>query len=248
MLSSPTVLSVLVSNSAVTGYTYATSGSTITISGAIPTAQNINQVELRIGNILNPVPAKYLDQFQGTIGIDNAIPFGDGIQLQPAAFDSCTVTFDTAYVNQTSTMVITLDPKNALDTTSSIFVDVPNHWTNDINTASVVPVTASMQCTNYSAGVSSSPTCAGNTVSYSVTVSNVLTITTSSTFAFGIKLLTSPPTLQPSDIITITSYSGTDSVDTCNARVSGLVPNPFTAIAVSSSESMIVNTDAGLKF
>lgn len=190
----------------------------------------------------------YLDQFQGTIGSDTAVPNGDGVQLQPATFDDCTVTFDTGYVNQTSTMVITLDPKNALDSTSSLFVDVPNRWTNDINTASTLPVAASMQCVNYSAGVSAAPTCAGNFLYYSITVSNVLTASTTSSFAFGIKQFTSPPTLQPSDVITITSYHGNDPVDTCDVRVSSLIPNPFSNLVVTSFESMTVNTDAGLKF
>lgn len=121
---------------------------------------------MSLGNVVNPVPAVNTGSFQGTIGIDVSLPDA-GVQLTPSSFDSCTVTFDTAYVNQTtSTMVITLDPKNALDSTSSIYVDLPMRWTQDIVTGSRLPITTTMICVNYSAGVAASPTCAGNNINY----------------------------------------------------------------------------------
>ena len=216
-----------------TGATCTPSGNTITISGAIPNDAFIDTVEVTLGNIVNPVPAVVTGSFQGTIGLDNSFP-GGNVQLTASTFDNCAVTFDTAYVNQTSTtMVITLDPKNALDSFSSILVDLPARWTNDIVAASRLPVTTTMICVNYSSSVVSSPTCAGNNVQYSVTVTNILAAPTTASFAFGIRQMSSPPTLQPSDAIIITSYSGIYEVDSCTVFASGLIPNTFTNVAMN---------------
>jgi len=239
----PSCTSLIISSVTVTGYTCTTSGRTITVSGAITSNLNIYDIELNVANIINPVPAVLTGAFTGTIGIDNAVPQGTtGIQLVAASFDSCTVTFDTAFVNQTSTLVVTLDPKNQLDAASTILVDLPRRWTNDILTTSQLPITTSMTCVNYSSSVISSPTCVGNNVAFSVTASNVLGSATTSSFAFGIRQLVSPPTLQPSDAIIITSYSGLNEVDTCTVYPSGLIANPFISLTITSVETMTVNT------
>lgn len=176
-----------------------------------------------------------------------SVPVGSGVQLLAAAFDSCSITFDTAIVNQTSTMVLTLDPKNSLSTSATILISTPRRWTNDILATSSLPVTASMSCVNYSTGVTATPTCAGNTVLYTITASNVLTATTTSSFSFGVRSFVSPPTLQPSDSFTITSYLGSYQVDTCTAFVSGLIANTFTSILITPLSTMTVNTNVGLR-
>lgn len=77
-----------------------------------------------------------------------------------------------------------------------------------------------------------------------MTASNVLTAQTSSTFSLGIRQVGSPPTLQPSDPITIISYSGSYQIDTCTVYVSNLLPNLFTSVAISAAptQTMTVNT------
>lgn len=248
MTPAPTCLSVIISSAAASSFTCTTTGNTVTISGAITTNQNINTVEVTLNNIINPVPAVFTGQFQGTVGADVAVPNGGGVQLSPASFDSCRITFDAAYVNQTSTMVVTLDPKNGLDSSSSILVSVPRHYTNDIVATSQLPVTNSMSCVNYSSGVTAAPTCVGNNVYFSITASNVLTAATTTSFAFGVKQMVSPPTLQSSDSFTITSFSGTYAIDTCTVYATSLLPNVFLNLAITPIETMIVNTDViGLK-
>lgn len=150
-------------------------------------------------------------------------------------------------MNQTSTMVIRLDPKNALDSTSSILISVPRHYANDIVTNSQLPIVTNMNCVNYSAGVTTSPVCIGNNAYFSITVSNLLTAQTSSLFSFGVKQMISPPTLQASDTFTIYSYSGSNQVDTCTVYATSLLPNVFTNIAINPIEVMYVNTIVGLK-
>lgn len=59
--------------------------------------------------------------------------------------------------------------------------------------------------------------------------------------------MTSPPTLQPSDAITIKSYSGTYEIDTCTIYPSSLLPNVFTSISITAAptQTMTVNTEFG---
>ncbi len=247
-LVSPGCSSVTINSVTVIGYTCSASGLTVTVSGAIPNDQFIDTAEVRLSNIVNPVPALATGEFHGSIGIDIAVPNGGGVQLTAASFDSCSVTFDAAYVNQTSIMVINVDPKNSLGSTSSILVDLPTRWANDIVSTSTLPITSTMVCVNYSTTVSASPSCAGNTVSFTVTASNLLSASTTNSFSFGVKNFISPPTLQPSDSIIITSYIGSYQVDTCTVFPSGLIANPFSAIAVTALSTMTVNTNVGLKF
>lgn len=42
--------------------------------------------------------------------------------------------------------------------------------------------------------------------------------------SFSIANFIAPPTNQPSDAIVVTTYTGSSSIDTCNAYVTGLVP------------------------
>ena len=211
-LSAPTCVSVTVSSVAVSGFgcNYV-SGHTITLTNVFASLADpyVYDVVLVIGNVLNPVPAVTTGEFSGTIGSDTAVPAGSAyIALSPGEFDSCSVTFNTAIVNQTSTMVITVDPKHTLSTSASIVVALPSsrRWTNDISTTNTLPLYSSMTCTSSSPGVSSVPFCSGNIVSFTLTASNLLTSSTSSSFWFGVSNFKSPPTLQPSDLITITSY------------------------------------------
>lgn len=148
-------------------------------------------------NVVNPVPAMYVTNFQGSIGVDTAVPNGGGLQLQPATFNSCTVTFDTAYVNKSSTMIVTLDPKNSLDSSSYLTVQFPTlrRWVNNINTGDTIALANSMVCNNQSTNVAASPGCSGDLGTFLVYVTSLFTTTVSTSFSFGITALKSPPTL-----------------------------------------------------
>lgn len=71
--------------------------------------------------------------------------------------------------------------------------------------------------------VNSALQCTGS--SALVTLSNIVASALSggSTISFSINNFISPPTNQAADAITVTTYTGTSLIDTCNAYVSGLV-------------------------
>jgi hypothetical protein len=59
-----------------------------------------------------------------------------------------------------------------------------------------------------------------------VTFSNVVpsALLPGASISFSISNFYSPPTNQPLDAITVTTYTGSSSIDTCNAYVTGLIP------------------------
>jgi hypothetical protein len=94
-----------------------------------------------------------------------------------------------------------------------------------------------MECVNYSLGVEESFFCNGDSINHTILANYILTGTTNSSFSFGIKNITSPPTVSStliSDSFSITSTIDGYSVDTCNTVfVSGLSPNPFYNLAIT---------------
>ena len=67
-------------------------------------------------------------------------------------------------------------------------------------------------------------------------------------FSFGVKNFLSPPSNQPSDSITITSFISTYRVDRCTVFPSGLVPSNFTSFSITPTDTMTVNSLVGLRF
>jgi len=67
-------------------------------------------------------------------------------------------------------------------------------------------------------------------------------------FAFGVTNFLAPPSNQPSDSITITSYINAYMIDRCSAYPSGLIPNTFYSFSVTPIATMTVNTYVGLRF
>ena len=246
-------MSITVSSVTVSGYDCTNlNGQTLTITGVFTTVSDlfVYDVVLVLGNIVNPVPAVTTGQFSGKIGTDVSVPAGSAsITLSPGSFESCAITFDTPIVNKTSTMIITVNPAHELSTSASIVITMPStrRWTNDISTSNTLPLNSAMGCTSTYSGVSSIPICSGNVISYTITAQTLLTASTSALFGFGVTDFRSPPSLQPSDLITITSYEGTDQVDTCSLYVTGLQENPLT-VSITSTDPLNVNAVRVLKF
>lgn len=85
-----------------------------------------------------------------------------------------------------------------------------------------------------------------------ITVTSLFSSSVSSSFAFGVTNFLSPPSLKPSDYISVTSYvtiAGSNyKVDTCSMYPSGLVPKPFNSLVVAPTTTMTVNSLVALRF
>ena len=82
--------------------------------------------------------------------------------------------------------------------------------------------------------------CTGDIINSLVTVSNVRSavLAAGSTIMFSVNNFISPPTNQPVDAVTVTTYTSTGaSIDQCTAYVSGLVPKVIPSTQVSIAES-----------
>ena len=107
-----------------------------------------------VNNIVNPSPAFTTDYFYGTIGSDTTGLgyYASKVDLLPAQFMSCSITFNPSMVNSTGNMIITLVPSNAIAASGSIQVQFPSSlkWTNDISATNLLPISSSMSCSNIS--------------------------------------------------------------------------------------------------
>ena len=86
-----------------------------------------------------------------------------------------------------------------------------------------------------------------NESSSTITVSNIFSGSTSSAFSFGVLNFLSPPSAEPSDIISITSISGTANIDTCSVYATGLTPASFSNFSISAAGTMVVNSYIGVR-
>lgn len=126
----------------------------VVISNFVSTNSVVSRISVWVSNILNPSPAITTDYFTGTIGTDTSGLgyFASNVILEPATFISCYSTFSPTTVNSTSSMVITLQPKNQIQSNGYVVIQFPatRRWTNDISTTNFMPISPSMSCTNRS--------------------------------------------------------------------------------------------------
>lgn len=77
-------------------------------------------------------------------------------------------------------------------------------------------------------------------------------LSSGTTISFSISNFYSPPSNQPADAIVVTTYTGSSSIDTCNAYVIGLIPQtiPSTQFFITeiNDQPIVVNQMVTIKF
>lgn len=81
-----------------------------------------------------------------------------------------------------------------------------------------------------------------------ITVSNIFSATVSDPFSFAVSSFLSPPSNQPSDAITLTSYEGEYELDSCTVYPSGLSPAVLSNFTIVPLSTMTVNSLTTLRF
>ena len=81
-----------------------------------------------------------------------------------------------------------------------------------------------------------------------ITISNIFQTTISSAFAIGVNSFLSPPSNQPADLISITSFENGFEVDTCTVFPSGLTASVFPNFTITSTTTLTVNSLVALRF
>ena len=90
----------------------------------------------------------------------------------------------------------------------------------------------------------SSIQCIGDSLSATVTITNLFSSSVIGNLSFSINSFLSPPTNQLSDVLVATSYTASgEKIDSCNFYVNDLTPRALSAITITNSVggSMVVN-------
>lgn len=109
-------------NGAIVSPSFSISGSLITISSLFGSQMIVSTIVLTISNVKNPIPAITTSPFTGTIGSDVSVSIYQYslVQLSPANFKKCYMTFNPRYVNRTGSMIFNLTAKTNLPIDSTI--------------------------------------------------------------------------------------------------------------------------------
>jgi hypothetical protein len=105
-----------------------------------------------------------------------------------------------------------------------------------------------MSCTGL-ANAQATPVCIGSYTAFSVTASSIFStvLGNGQIIRYQINNFISPPTLEDSDTITITSLTNNFEVDTCTTKVSGLKPKQFINLTIEPIDGIMkVNDKVGI--
>lgn len=221
------------------------SGNLITLTGVFSSSTILANLILVVAGVQNPYPAVTTAAFTGTIGSDVAVTrnFKSIVTLTAATFASCGFTFTPNYVDSTESMIFTVTTTNPIPSAGSIKLTFPltKLWSNELDTSRIMPISSSMTCNQNSTNVNAAIQCTGSSNIVNITNIFSTSIASGTLFSFTILNFYSPPTNQPADAITITSYINGSAIDTCSSYVSGLLP------IVIQNSSYLITTDSGNK-
>lgn len=207
------------------------SGNTITITGVFTASSSVYNAIVTIGGIVNPAFALTTSAFVGTIGSDSSNNSTKAdLNLLPALLSGISVTFSGKTVNKTSDMIVTLQTTNQIPANGSITVLFPSTvtWARDISTTHLIPINGILSCYGITSNINnSSIQCSGLYSTATVTITSIsnASIPAGSTIQLGIQNLFSPPTTEPVDQLTVTTYDSlSNQIDYQSSTISGLVP------------------------
>lgn len=112
----------------------------------------ISYVTIGLINVMNPSPAITTTTFMAKIGVDTTSvkPSSNSVvTLLPDVFSSCKISFNPTYTNTTGSMILNLDPKNAIPVNGSIVITFPVslQWSEDVSTSHPLPLDKVSNCT-----------------------------------------------------------------------------------------------------
>lgn len=142
-----------------------------------------------------------------------------------------------------SRLVVSLSPKNQIGSSNKIVLDFPLSWTNDLESNRTIitnPVCSAI--TNTANTITCSYTTMPSPVNRAyITVTGLTSTSISSAFSFSIQSILTPPIVDSSDTVVISSQQSDGSkIDTCTTVVTNLSPIQFqTAIFESTSNTMV---------
>lgn len=102
-----TCVSLIINDVNVNSYSCVRSGNKVTFRNILTVDTAVKDAIVVIGNIKNPTPGGSVGAFGGTIGTDVSITNSDSyVYLTANAFSSCSATYNNAYGNRSSELII----------------------------------------------------------------------------------------------------------------------------------------------
>lgn len=129
------------------------------VANAYPTASYPQNITVNVSGVLNPTPAVTTDEFLASVGNDAVLPGASNlghVELTPAEFKNCTLTFSPGNVNKTGNMVVGVVPRNGVPVGGYLEIEFPivGYWKNDLAlTNQTFRLTNTMACASLSVSV-----------------------------------------------------------------------------------------------
>jgi hypothetical protein len=111
-----------------------------------------NYANIGLSNVMNPSPAITTTTFMAKIGLDTSsigASSNSVVTLLPDVFSSSKISFNPPYTNTTGTMILSVDPKNAIPVNGSIVLTFPVslQWSEDVSSNHPLPLDKVSNCT-----------------------------------------------------------------------------------------------------
>lgn len=211
---------------------------------------------ITVSSIINPYKSGQSSNFlysitspDGTV-VDKSPSATNGIYFpsftsSPGLFSSCSISASGSTILTRSKLTISLTPKNPIPSSGIILLSFPLFWSNDVVLSRTL--TTSPTCLPLS-NVSGSLSCTYSIATAPVnlvylTISGLTNSALTSTFSFTVQSILTPPYINPSDNVVITSQWGDGAqIDTCKTIVTDLTPIKFQAISFATIDNNTVQS------
>ena len=223
----------------------------LTVSGYYSTTTTLTDtsVTFTVSGIKNPSYTGSSGEFQYTIktttgSIQDQSPspsdtpvFPNAVTFTAGTLASCQIS-TTGTVYSQSTVTVSITPTNPIPPGGSVMITLPLAWANSYRSDQLI--SGSLVCTSIS-NVDSVVSCSYQTTTQTViTASSINSNSLASAFSFSISSLTLPPTVNPTDSITMSTRIATgDIIDSCTTTFSGIVRTVLQNVTITASNTTV---------
>jgi hypothetical protein len=232
-----------------TGLTCNINSIVLTVTGYYATSATLSDtsVSFTVNGVMNPSFTGSSGEFLYTIKSptgtlldqnpsDPAI-FPSAVTLTAATLTSCQIS-TTGVVYSQSSVTVTITPNNPIPVGGMVTITLPLNWTNSFLSDQLISSLVCTAITNVDNGIS---------CSYQITTQTVVTVTginpntpLTTNFSFTMASMILPPTISPTDSITIsTRLSRGDLIDTCTTTLTGVVQATLQNVTLAASNNTV---------
>lgn len=233
------------------GLTCSMSNKVLTVSGYYSTSATLSDtsVTFTVSGIKNPAYTGSSGEFQYTIksstgtiqdqspSLSDTPVYPNAVTLTAGTLASCQIS-TTGIVYSQSTVTVSITPTNPIPAGGSVIITLPLTWANSYRSDQLI--SGSLVCSPIT-NIDSTVSCSYQTTTETViTASGLNANSLASTFSFSMASVTLPPTVNPTDNITMSTRMATgDVIDTCTTTFSGVVAAALQNVSVTATNTTV---------